>query len=457
LRMEKRKTYFACQACGYQSSKWMGKCPNCNEWNTLVEEQIISGGDYHHRLVGIRSEGEIPQPISEVTSSEESRIKTGIGEFDRVLGGGIVLGSVVLIGGDPGIGKSTLLLQALHGIAATDGKVLYISGEESARQTKMRAERLSVCSPQLFVLAENSLERIIKEIQGLNPRVVVIDSIQTMYTLELQSAPGSIGQVRESSAKLIMLSKSREISTFIIGHVTKEGAIAGPRVLEHMVDTVLYFEGDRGHPYRILRAVKNRFGSTNEIGVFEMKDFGLSEVSNPSEVFLTRRLADVPGAVVVACMEGSRPLLVEIQALVSTTNLGVPRRTSIGVDHHRVSMLAAVLERNLKIPLYNKDIFLNVAGGVKIEEPAVDLGVVVAIASSALNKPVDAKKVFIGEVGLTGEVRGISQVDIRLKEASKLGFTTCILPEVNRERVKGTSPIELYGVSSVSGVLKVLS
>jgi DNA repair protein RadA/Sms len=278
-----------------------------------------------------------------------------------------------------------------------------------------------------------------------------------MYTLELQSAPGSIGQVRESSAKLIMLSKSREISTFIIGHVTKEGAIAGPRVLEHMVDTVLYFEGDRGHPYRILRAVKNRFGSTNEIGVFEMKDFGLSEVSNPSEVFLTRRLADVPGAVVVACMEGSRPLLVEIQALVSTTNLGVPRRTSIGVDHHRVSMLAAVLERNLKIPLYNKDIFLNVAGGVKIEEPAVDLGVVVAIASSALNKPVDAKKVFIGEVGLTGEVRGISQVDIRLKEASKLGFTTCILPEVNRERVKGTSPIELYGVSSVSGVLKVLS
>lgn len=457
MRMEKRKTYFACQACGYQSSKWMGKCPNCNEWNTLVEEQIISGGDYHHRLVGIRSEGEIPQPISEVTSSEESRIKTGIGEFDRVLGGGIVLGSVVLIGGDPGIGKSTLLLQALHGIAATDGKVLYISGEESARQTKMRAERLSVCSPQLFVLAENSLERIIKEIQGLNPRVVVIDSIQTMYTLELQSAPGSIGQVRESSAKLIMLSKSREISTFIIGHVTKEGAIAGPRVLEHMVDTVLYFEGDRGHPYRILRAVKNRFGSTNEIGVFEMKDFGLSEVSNPSEVFLTRRLADVPGAVVVACMEGSRPLLVEIQALVSTTNLGVPRRTSIGVDHHRVSMLAAVLERNLKIPLYNKDIFLNVAGGVKIEEPAVDLGVVVAIASSALNKPVDAKKVFIGEVGLTGEVRGISQVDIRLKEASKLGFTTCILPEVNRERVKGTSPIELYGVSSVSGVLKVLS
>jgi DNA repair protein RadA/Sms len=455
--MEKRKTYFACQACGYQSSKWMGKCPNCNEWNTLVEEQIISGGDYHHRLVGIRSEGEIPQPISEVTSSEESRIKTGIGEFDRVLGGGIVLGSVILIGGDPGIGKSTLLLQALHGIAATDGKVLYISGEESARQTKMRAERLSVCSPQLFVLAENSLERIVQEIQGLNPRVVVIDSIQTMYTLELQSAPGSIGQVRESSAKLIMLSKSREISTFIIGHVTKEGAIAGPRVLEHMVDTVLYFEGDRGHPYRVLRAVKNRFGSTNEIGVFEMKDFGLSEVSNPSEVFLTRRLADVPGAVVVACMEGSRPLLVEIQALVSTTNLGVPRRTSIGVDHHRVSMLAAVLERNLKIPLYNKDIFLNVAGGVRIEEPAVDLGVVVAIASSALNKPVDAKKVFIGEVGLTGEVRGISQVDIRLKEASKLGFTTCILPEVNRERVKGTSPIELYGVSSVSGVLKVLS
>lgn len=455
--MEKKKTHFVCQMCGYQSSKWMGKCPNCSEWNTLVEEEIVAGTDFKSTFSGIRGEGEAPQPIGEVVMSETSRIKTGIGEFDRVLGGGVVLGSVILVGGDPGIGKSTLLLQALNKIASSDYKVLYISGEESVRQTKMRAERLSALSKQLFVLAENSLEKIIKEVKTLKPRVIVIDSIQTIYTLELQSAPGSIGQVRESSARLVMLSKSNEISTFIIGHVTKEGAIAGPRVLEHMVDTVLYFEGDRGHPYRVLRAVKNRFGSSNEIGVFEMKDYGLSEVFNPSEIFLTQRSIDVSGSVVVSCMEGSRPILVEIQALVSPTNLGIPRRTSIGVDHHRVSLLAAVLERHLTTNLYNKDIFLNVAGGIKVDEPAVDLGIVVAIASSVLNKPVDTKIVFFGEVGLTGEVRGVSQVEMRLKEASKLGFKSCVLPEVNKARIHGDLDIELYGVSSIKEVLKMLS
>lgn len=456
--MEKKKTHFVCQMCGYQSSKWMGKCPSCNEWNTLVEEEMVSPGKSKNAFsVGIGGEGEVPQPIGEVVMSETSRIKTGIGEFDRVLGGGVVSGTAILIGGDPGIGKSTLLLQALNKIASADYRVLYISGEESVRQTKMRAERLSALSPQLFVLAENSLEKIIKEVKTLKPKVIVIDSIQTVFTNELQSAPGSIGQVRESSARLVMLAKSKDISTFIIGHVTKEGAIAGPRVLEHMVDTVLYFEGDRGHPYRVLRAVKNRFGASNEIGVFEMKNCGLTEVFNPSEIFLTQRSMDVSGSVVVSCIEGSRPLLVEIQALVSPTNLGVPRRTAIGVDHHRVSLLAAVLERQLTTNLYNKDIFLNVAGGVKVDEPAVDLGIVAAIASSVLNKPVDTKTAILGEVGLTGEVRGVSQVEVRLKEASKLGFESCVLPEANKSRIQGDVNMELYGVSAIKEILKMLS
>jgi DNA repair protein RadA/Sms len=389
--------------------------------------------------------------------SENARISTGIGEFDRVLGGGVVAGSVILIGGDPGIGKSTLLLQALNGLASEDCRVLYISGEESVRQIKMRAQRLSTLSPHLFVMAENSLEKILKETMTLKPKMLVIDSIQTIYTSELQSAPGSIGQVRESSARLAILSKSKEISTCIIGHVTKEGAIAGPRVLEHMVDTVLYFEGDRGHPYRILRTVKNRFGSSNEIGVFEMNEAGLSEVFNPSELFLSQRSMNVSGSVVVPSMEGTRPILVEIQALVSHTNLAVPRRTSIGVDHQRVSLLAAVLERQLNVPLYNRDIFLNVAGGVKVEEPAIDLGIVAAVASSALNKSIDTKTVFIGEVGLTGEVRGISQLEIRLKEASKLGFKNALVPEVNKARMHGSNSMEVVGVSSIKDVLTIVS
>jgi len=456
---EKRHTHFVCQACGHQSSKWMGRCPQCSQWNTLVEEKKVEAGRDKNGLLGsgIGGEGESPQPIDHVEMSETDRISTGIGEFDRMLGGGVVAGSVILIGGDPGIGKSTLLLQALNGLASEECRVLYISGEESVRQIKMRAQRLSTLSPHLFVMAENSLEKILKETVTLKPKMLVIDSIQTIYTSELQSAPGSIGQVRESSARLAILSKSKEISTCIIGHVTKEGAIAGPRVLEHMVDTVLYFEGDRGHPYRILRTVKNRFGSSNEIGVFEMNEEGLSEVFNPSELFLSQRSMNVSGSVIVPSMEGTRPILVEIQALVSHTNLAVPRRTSIGVDHQRVSLLAAVLERQLNVPLYNRDIFLNVAGGVKVEEPAIDLGIVAAIASSALNKSMDTKTVFIGEVGLTGEVRGISQLEIRLKEASKLGFKNALVPEVNKERMHGASPITVVGVSSIKDVLTIVS
>ncbi len=452
----KKKTHFVCQLCGYQSSKWMGKCPNCKQWESLIEEKLVEPG---RKLGGLSlgkrgEEREVPQPIDQVVMSETSRIETGIGEFDRVLGGGVVSGSVILIGGDPGIGKSTLLLQALNGLASEDCRVCYVSGEESVRQIKMRAERLKALTPHLFVMAENSLERILDEVMSLKPSIIVIDSVQTIYTEELQSAPGSIGQVRESSAKLAVVAKSKDISTFIIGHVTKEGAIAGPRVLEHMVDTVLYFEGDRGHPYRILRAVKNRFGASNEIGVFEMKESGLSEVFNPSELFLSQRSKNVSGSVVVPCLEGSRPILVEIQALVSHTNLAVPRRTSIGVDHQRVSLLAAVLERHHNVSLYNKDIFLNVAGGVKVEEPAVDLGIVAAMASSILNKPIDTKTVFIGEVGLTGEVRGVTQLEVRLKEASKLGFGSAIVPEINRERVHGNFSMELMGVSSIGEMLE---
>lgn len=434
----------------------MGKCPNCKQWESLIEEKLVeSGRKLGGFSVGKRGEErEVPQPIDQVVMSETSRIETGIGEFDRVLGGGVVSGSVILIGGDPGIGKSTLLLQALNGLASEDCRVCYVSGEESVRQIKMRAERLKALTPHLFVMAENSLERILDEVMRLKPSIIVIDSVQTIYTEELQSAPGSIGQVRESSAKLAVVAKSKDISTFIIGHVTKEGAIAGPRVLEHMVDTVLYFEGDRGHPYRILRAVKNRFGASNEIGVFEMKESGLSEVFNPSELFLSQRSKNVSGSVVVPCLEGSRPILVEIQALVSHTNLAVPRRTSIGVDHQRVSLLAAVLERHHNVSLYNKDIFLNVAGGVKVEEPAVDLGIVAAMASSILNKPIDTKTVFIGEVGLTGEVRGVTQLEVRLKEASKLGFGSAIVPEINRERVHGNFSMELMGVSSIGEMLE---
>lgn len=453
--MNKNKTVFGCQNCGHQSPKWLGKCPDCGTWNSFVEEVVSpERPSYTGTIAGRESP---PQSILSIQTTEEGRVRTEIGEFDRVLGGGLVVGSVVLIGGDPGIGKSTLLLQALERLARKNIGVLYVSGEESLRQTKMRADRIGVASPDLYVLAENSLEKILEHIQKIKPKAAVIDSIQTVFTSQLQSAPGSIGQVRESAGKLMVLAKSTGLSTFLIGHVTKEGAIAGPRVLEHIVDTVLYFEGDRGHPYRILRAVKNRFGSTNEIGVFEMKDGGLEEVANPSELFLAERPIDVPGSVVISSLEGTRPILVELQALVSPSSYGMPRRTAIGVDANRVSLLVAVLEKKVGMNLAQHDIFVNVAGGVRIDEPAADLGVVSAVASSFVDKPIPSRTMVVGEVGLAGEVRGIHQTEVRINEAAKLGFKRCLIPKSNRSRMaREFDGLEVIGVQSVEEALEVL-
>jgi DNA repair protein RadA/Sms len=455
--MTKIKTVFGCQNCGYQAPKWLGKCPDCGSWNSFIEEQISTTPERSGQAFSISGQDIPPQSIQAIETTEEGRLKTEISEFDRVLGGGLVIGSVVLIGGDPGIGKSTLLLQALNRLAGKGVSVLYVSGEESLRQTKIRADRIGVFSQNLYVLAENSLEKIIEDLKKLKPKVAVIDSIQTIFTSQLQSAPGSISQVRESAGKLMLLSKSTGLSTFLIGHVTKEGAIAGPRVLEHIVDTVLYFEGDRGHPYRILRAVKNRFGSTNEIGVFEMKDGGLEEVANPSQLFLAERPMDVPGSVVISSLEGSRPILVELQALVSPTSYGMPRRTAIGVDPNRVSLLVAVLEKKVGMNLAQQDIFVNVAGGVRVEEPAVDLGVVTSVASSFLDKPIPSQTMVIGEVGLAGEVRGVHQAEMRLKEAFKMGFKRVFLPQSNHARIAlKLSGMEIIGIGSVEQTLETL-
>ncbi len=447
----KTTTLYTCQKCGYQSAKWLGKCPDCNSWNTLVEEVKFRGGG----PAGASLEGSAPTAIGAVPGDAEVRLSSGISEFDRVLGGGLVAGSLVLIGGDPGIGKSTLLLQAMDQLARRIGPVLYVSGEESARQTRLRGERLKATAGELFVLAETSLEKIVNQVQRMKPRVVVVDSIQTVFTATLESAPGSVSQVRESAGKLMMLAKGSGIPVFIVGHVTKDGSIAGPRVLEHMVDTVLYFEGDAGHPFRILRAVKNRFGSTNEIGVFEMKEDGLCEVMNPSELFLSERPLGVAGSVVVASLEGSRPLLVELQALVTTSSLGVPRRTTIGVDHNRLALLVAVLEKKVGMSLAGQDIFVNVAGGVRLNEPAADLGMIVAVASSYLDKTIMPQTMVLGEVGLAGEVRAITQPEIRVKEAAKLGFSQCLVPAGSLKQVKA-SGVELIGVRSVEDALQRL-
>ncbi|ABQ24346.1 DNA repair protein RadA [Geotalea uraniireducens Rf4] len=445
----KTKTVYACQKCGYQSAKWLGRCPDCNSWNTLEEELQLKTG----LQSGVSSPDLPPLPISQVGGEAEMRLPTGISEFDRVLGGGLVAGSLVLIGGDPGIGKSTLLLQATDHFAKASGSVLYVSGEESARQIKLRGARMGVNASDLFILAETSLEKILTHAQRMQPKALVVDSIQTVFTSALESAPGSVSQVRETAGRLMMLAKGSGIPVFLVGHVTKDGSIAGPRVLEHLVDTVLYFEGDSGHPFRILRAVKNRFGSTNEIGVFEMKEGGLFEVKNPSELFLSERPLGVSGSVVVATLEGSRPLLVELQALVTASSLGVPRRTTIGVDHNRLSLLVAVLEKKVGLTLSGQDIFLNVAGGVKLNEPAADLGMVTAVASSHLDKTVDQHTLLLGEVGLAGEVRGITQPELRVKEAAKLGFSRCILPAGNLKQVKAKG-MELIGVRSVEETLE---
>jgi len=453
--MAKVKTHFVCQSCGYRSAKWLGRCPDCATWNSLVEEQLVETLEARGRGWGLSAD-QPPKPITEIEAQEGERLKTRIEEFDRVLGGGIVAGSIVLIGGDPGIGKSTLLLQVSDRLSREDLKVLYVSGEESPRQTKIRGERLGIRGANVLVLSETSLEKILNDITKLKPALLVIDSIQAVFTSELQSPPGSISQVRDSSARLMQLAKGTGIPIFLIGHVTKEGAIAGPRVVEHMVDTVLYFEGGANHPYRILRAVKNRFGPTNEIGVFEMKDCGLEEVLSPSEMFLSERPENVSGSVVVPSMEGTRPILVEIQALVTSSSLAVPRRTAMGVDYNRLSLLVAVLEKKMGLKLYNQDIFLNVAGGIKVDEPATDLGITTSVVSSFLDKPVDPRTVVLGEVGLTGEVRGISQPELRVRESVKLGFHRCILPKTNRERMKRDDSIKLEGVESLGEVVKLL-
>ncbi len=445
--MAKPRTIFACQQCGFQSPRWLGRCPDCQGWNTLVEEreETPSGVERY----AVKHADAEAQPITAVRSPSEARRQSGMGELDRVLGGGVVPGSVILIGGDPGIGKSTLVLQALAALAR-GGTTLYVSGEESPQQIKMRADRLGLSEDRLLVLAETSLERIVAHTTKIAPLAVAVDSIQTVFTEQLGSAPGSIGQVRECAGQLVLLSKGTNLTTFLVGHVTKEGSFAGPRVLEHMVDTVLYFEGDRGHSFRILRAVKNRFGSTNEIGVFAMKENGLQPVPNPSELFLAERPEEVPGSVVIASLEGTRPILVEVQALVSPTSFGTPRRTTLGIDPNRVALLIAVLDKKMGVHLLGHDVFVNVAGGVRVDEPAVDLGVIAAVASSFLDKPVDPRTLLIGEVGLAGEVRAVSQVEMRVREAMKLGFARCVLPESSRRQLQPLEGMELLGVSSLS-------
>ena len=427
----------------------MGKCPDCGGWDAFVEEsrQPQTG---HGGTAGLTASQSEPVPIDAIELESEERLLTGIAEFDRVLGGGIVPGTLVLIGGDPGIGKSTLMLQALYGLAGSGYKVLYVSGEESIRQMRIRSKRLETVSPELLVAAEVELETILNMVKSVQPAVVVIDSIQTMYNSELTSAPGSVSQVRESTVRLMFMAKRSGIPVFLVGHVTKEGAIAGPKLLEHMVDTVLYFEGDRNHVFRILRAVKNRFGSTNEIGVFEMKGKGLEEVGNPSAIFLSERPVNAPGSVVTASMEGTRPILVELQALASSSSFGTARRTILGLDQNRVALLVAVMEKKLGMQLLGHDIFMNVAGGVKIDEPAVDMGIVAAVASSFLDKSIPEGTLVLGEVGLTGEVRGIGQVETRIQEAQKMGFTRCLIPQSNRARLNGSGGMTITGVRTIS-------
>ncbi|HUI44681.1 MAG TPA: DNA repair protein RadA [Nitrospirota bacterium] len=456
MKPHKTKTVYVCQSCGSQSPRWMGKCPDCGAWNTMVEERMEKGKDIGS---GKRGHGAEPLLLGDIQARDEDRFVTKIGELDRVLGGGIVAGSVVLVGGDPGIGKSTLVLQMLKQVSSLRGKALYVSGEESPSQIKMRALRLGVKGENLYVLAETQLEEILHAADGLQPQVLVVDSVQTVFTSELPSAPGSVGQVREVSGRLMLYAKRTGVPTFLIGHVTKDGAIAGPRVLEHIVDTVLYFEGDKGHAFRVLRAVKNRFGSTNEIGVFEMKEEGLAEVVNPSEMFLAERPADATGSVVVSSLEGSRPILAELQALVAPSKLAMPRRTCIGVDYNRVSLLLAVLEKRVGMHLMGMDVFVNVVGGLAIDEPAVDLGVIAAVASSFREKPINAQTVVMGEVGLAGEVRAISQAEARLKDAAKLGFTRCVLPQLNVDKLeKSAAPgkMDLMGVRTVDEAMERL-
>ena len=448
-----KKSIYFCQNCGHEESKWLGQCPMCREWNTFVEEKVtVSKGTAAKNTV---REAEVVT-LSSVSTDQEDRMQTEIEELDRVLGGGVVPGSLVLVGGDPGIGKSTLLLQVCKRLSDQGRKVLYISGEESLKQIKLRANRMGTFSDHLLLLCETNLETIRQVIEREHPAVAVIDSIQTMYSEEVTAAPGSVSQVREATNTLMQIAKGLNITIFIVGHVTKEGTVAGPRVLEHMVDTVLYFEGDRHASYRILRGVKNRFGSTNEIGVFEMRETGLEEVPNPSEYMLNGRPEDASGSVVACSMEGTRPILMEIQALVCRSNFGMPRRTAAGTDYNRVNLLMAVLEKRVGLPLSNYDAYINIAGGIRMNEPAIDLGIVMAIVSSYKNQSISPGTIVFGEVGLSGEVRAVSMPEQRVAEARKLGFKTCIMPQVSKDMLKKIEGIEVIGVISVNQAMNLI-
>ena len=458
MAKSKKKTVFFCKQCGYESSKWLGQCPGCHEWDSFVEEPVAKAVPGVSGTVSATKKDAVPTLLSNVTTDDENRISTKISEMDRVLGGGIVVGSLVLVGGDPGIGKSTLLLQMCRNLSDEGKKVLYVSGEESLRQIKMRAERLGTFSRDISILCETDLDIISNSITDMMPDVVIIDSIQTMYREDVGSAPGSVSQVREATSILMRIAKGLHITVFIVGHVTKEGVVAGPRVLEHMVDTVLYFEGDGGASFRFLRGVKNRFGSTNEIGVFEMRADGLREVLNPSEYMLQGKPENEAGSVVACSIEGTRPILVEVQALVCRTNFNMPRRTSAGTDYNRVNLLMAVIEKRIGLHLGDCDAYINVAGGMRINEPALDMGIVLAVLSSYKNIAIDSKTICFGEVGLVGEVRAVNQAEQRVIEAAKLGFDRCIMPKVNcdslnidSEQLKG---MKLVGVKSIYELLE---
>ncbi len=447
MKTGKPRTIFVCQECGGQTPRWAGRCPDCGQWNSLKEESTV-----RHRGQRAVGDRESAMPINEVAVTKEVRFATGLTELDRVLGGGVVPGSIVLVGGDPGIGKTTLLLQALHGLEQFNPPVLYVTGEESAQQIKMRGDRLGVLSSSLYILTETSLEGVLKVADTLSPTALVVDSVQTVHTDQVTSAPGTISQVQEVACQLMWYAKRTGVPVFLIGHVTKEGMIAGPKLLEHIVDTVLYFEGDKSHAYRILRAVKNRFGATNEIGVFEMNDGGLQEVANPSELFLAGRPARSTGSVVVSSLEGSRPILVELQALVTATGYAMPKRMANGIELNRVALLLAVVEKRLGLHLSGHDVYFNVVGGLRLDEPAIDVGIVAAIVSSFRDHALDGQTCCIGEVGLGGEIRPVSQVDLRIREAMKLGFQRCILPQGNITKQLGNPGIELYGVHEVGEV-----
>ncbi len=444
--MAKAKTVFVCNECGYESPKWLGKCPECGAWNTFFEQKIVETKN------SISSKGTkakvMPQVLDNVIGKSETRTDTGIGEVNRVLGGGIVNGSLILLGGEPGIGKSTLILELCAKIA-NSGKVLYVSGEESAEQVKIRADRLGIKNNNIMFLGETDIDIIEETILAMNPKLVVVDSIQTMYSEEITSAAGTVSQVREITARIMRISKGHNITTVIIGHVTKDGNIAGPRVLEHMVDTVLYLEGERYFSYRILRSVKNRFGSTNEVGMFEMKNEGMVEIKNPSQILISERDDNPAGSVVVASIEGTRPLLIELQALTTPSVYGMPRRTANGIDYNRLTMLIAVLEKKASVPLGSQDVYLNVVSGIRLVEPAVDLGTILAVASSYRNIPIAKDVVAIGEVGLTGEIRAVNMIEKRIKEAEKMGFKTCIIPENNKKMLKETSKMNIIGVRNI--------